>query len=537
LLFAFAGWLVGYRGEFLFENIGDSYITNKVPYVAYRAVPALMGSLTVPTVYWIMWESGYSVPACLTAAGIVLFDNAHIGQTRLILLDATLIFFMSLSILSYVRFYKLRHMAFSRKWWKWLLLTGTCMSCVISTKYVGAFTFFSIGVPVVFDLWSLLDINRRQGALTVAEFTKHFLARAAGLIVIPFLLYLFWFQVHFSILNRSGPGDDFMTPEFQQTLSDNIMNMQAVGIQYGDPITLKHKDTKVYLHSHPDRYPLRYEDGRISSQGQQVTGYPHNDTNNHWEIQPAYDFAAKKTTKVKNGDLIRLRHLITDTMLLSHDVASPYHPTNQEFTAITLDLADTTRFNDTVFELKVEGAKLGDEFRTMASQFKLIHNPTKVAMWTHTTPLPEWAFKQAEINGNKNTLQSSNIWYAEEIPGLPADHDRTQKEPRKVKHMNFFKKYFELQRAMFYHNNALTSSHPYSSFPIQWPFLLRGVSFWTENDTRQQIYFLGNPLGWWLTSSLLAVFAGIIGADQLALRRGLDVLDERKWPFCVSYPN
>jgi dolichyl-phosphate-mannose-protein mannosyltransferase len=134
-----------------------------------------------------------------------------------------------------------------------------------------------------------------------------------------------------------------MTPEFQQTLSDNIMNMQAVGIQYGDPITIKHKETKVYLHSHPDRYPLRYEDGRISSQGQQVTGYPHNDTNNHWEIQPAYDFAAKKNTKVKNGDLIRLRHLITNAMLLSHDVASPYYPTNQEFTAVTLDVADSDR--------------------------------------------------------------------------------------------------------------------------------------------------------------------------------------------------
>jgi dolichyl-phosphate-mannose-protein mannosyltransferase len=80
---------------------------------------------------------------------------------------------------------------------------------------------------------------------------------------------------------------------------------------------------------------------------------------------------------------------------------------------------------------------------------------------------------------------------------------------------------------MFFHNNALTSSHPYASQPISWPFLLRGVSFWTENETRQQIYFLGNPVGWWLASSLLAVFAGIVGADQLALRRGLDALDIR----------
>jgi dolichyl-phosphate-mannose-protein mannosyltransferase len=530
LLFAFAGWLVGYRGEFFFENIGDSYVTNKVPYVAYRSLPALQGALTVPVVFWTMWESGYSLPACVTAAGVVLFDNAHIGQTRLILLDATLIFFMALSLLCYVRFYKLRHIPFSRKWWKWLLLTGTCLSCVISTKYVGAFTFFSIGVPVLFDLWDLMNVQRRQGSLTIIEFGRHFAARIIGLIIVPFLLYLFWFQVHFAILNRSGPGDDFMSPEFQETLSDNIMTMQAVGIQYGDFITMKHKETKVYLHSHVDRYPLRYEDGRISSQGQQVTGYPHNDTNNYWEIQSAYDYPARKGQNVINGDVIRLRHLVTDTLLLSHDVASPYHPTNQEFTAVGHDVAHTERFNDTLFEIKIENGKPGQGFKTMSSQFKLIHFSTKVAMWTHTTPLPEWAFKQAEINGNKNTLQSSNVWYVEEIPGIPADSDRLVKEQKQTKSRAFLLKYLELQRSMFHHNNALTSSHPYASVPIQWPFLLRGVSFWTDNDTKQQIYFLGNPIGWWLASSLLAVFGGIIGADQLALRRGIDVLDSRKFP-------
>ncbi|KAJ9648441.1 Dolichyl-phosphate-mannose--protein mannosyltransferase 4 [Coniosporium tulheliwenetii] len=526
LLFALAGWLVGYNGEFLFDNIGDSYITNKVPYVAYRSLPALLGSLTVPTVFLIMWESGYSLPACVTAAGLVLFDNAHIGQTRLILLDATLIFSMALSVLCYVRFYKRRHAPFTRKWWKWLLLTGVALSCVISTKYVGVFTFFSIGVPVLIDLWDLLDINRRQGALSMPEFGKHFAARMTGLVIVPFLLYLFWFQVHFTILSRSGPGDDFMSPEFQETLSDNIMTMQSVGIDYFDSITMRHKDTKVYLHSHVDRYPLRYDDGRISSQGQQVTGYPHNDTNNQWQILPAKQLPAAAGQRVKNGDLVRFRHLVTDTILLTHDVASPYYPTNQEFTTVAPDVANGDRYNDTLFEIRIENGKAGQEFKTMASHFKLIHYPTKVAMWTHTTPLPDWAYKQAEINGNKNVQQSSNIWYVEEIPSLPADSDRLKLEPRKTKHVPFLKKYFELQRAMFYHNNALTSSHPYASFPISWPFLLRGVSFWTDNDTRQQIYFLGNPIGWWLASSLLAVFAGIIGADQLAVRRGIDALDD-----------
>lgn len=538
LLFALMGWFVGYDGHFHFDNIGDSYITNKVPYVAFRAMPALLGSLTVPTVFLIMWESGYSLPACIVSACLVLFDNAHIGQTRLILLDATLVYAMSVSVLFYVRFYKLRHEPFSRKWWKWLLLTGIALSCVISTKYVGVFTFFTIGSAVAIDLWGLFDVNRPQGMLSLPEFGKHFAARAVGLIIVPFLMYLFWFQVHFAILTRSGPGDDFMTPAFQETLSDNIMNAASVGIDYYDSIAIRHKETKTYLHSHPDRYPLRYDDGRVSSQGQQVTGYPFNDTNNIWQILPnkLFDPADQVAGQpVKAGDFIKLRHLVTDTFLLSHDVASPYYPTNQEFTTGTFEDTNGGRWNDTLFEIKVEGGKAKQQLKSMSGHFKLIHAPSRVAMWTHTTPLPDWGYKQAEINGNKNLQQSSNIWYVDEIPSIPKDSPRLVKEEKKVKKLPFLTKYIELQRAIFFHNNALTSSHPYASQPIQWPFLLRGVSFWTQNDTRQQIYFLGNPIGWWIASSLLAVFAGIVGADQLSLRRGIDSLDERKYFLTTTH--
>ncbi|KAI9825956.1 MAG: hypothetical protein M1826_006847 [Phylliscum demangeonii] len=528
LLFALMGWFVGYDGHFLFDNIGDSYIANKVPYVAFRAMPAFLGALTVPVVFLIMWESAYSLPACVVAASIVLFDNAHIGQTRLILLDATLVFAMSVSVLCYVRFYKLRHAPFGRKWWKWLLLTGISLSSVISVKYVGVFTFFTIGAAVAIDLWGLLDINRRQGALSLPAWGKHFGARVFGLIIVPFLFYLFWFQVHFAVLSRSGPGDDFMSPEFQQTLSDNVMAMNSYGVEYLDLVTIRHKDTKAYLHSHPDKYPLRYEDGRVSSQGQQVTGYPYNDTNNQWQIlpwQPSSDYEGI-SGPVRNGDLIKLKHMVTSTILLSHDVASPHYPTNQEFTTVSVEEASGTRHNDTLFELKIENGKGKQDLKSRSGHFKLIHHPTKVAMWTHTTPLPEWGFKQQEINGNKNAQQTSNIWFIEDLPSVPAGSERLKKEPKALKHMPFIRKWFELQRAMFFHNNALTSSHPYASQPFHWPFLLRGVSFWTKTDTREQIYFLGNPIGWWLASSVLAVFIGIMAADQLSLRRGIDVLDE-----------
>jgi dolichyl-phosphate-mannose-protein mannosyltransferase len=73
ILFAIVGWLVGYDGHFLFDNIGDSYTENQVPYIGLRALPALLGSLTVPVVFLIMRDSGYALVACIVAASLMLF--------------------------------------------------------------------------------------------------------------------------------------------------------------------------------------------------------------------------------------------------------------------------------------------------------------------------------------------------------------------------------------------------------------------------------------------------------------------------------
>lgn len=524
LFLAFAGWAIGYNGHFNFENIGDSYVKNNVPYVGLRAFPATLGALTVPVVFFTMKESGYGLPATLVATSLVLFDNAHIAEDRLILLDAMLVLGMASAIFCYVRFYKFRSNPFSYRWWKWLLMTGFSLSVVMSTKYVGLFTYVTIGLAVAIDLWDLLDIKR---GLTVKTLLDHFSARFVALIVVPFMFYLFWFWIHFSVLTRSGPGDEFMSTEFQETLSDNPLLLEARPINYYDTLTLVHKETKAYLHSHSENYPLRYEDGRVSSQGQQVTGYPYNDTNNNWQILPSEATPVEnRDRRVKNLDVIKLLHVNTNTFLLTHDVASPLYATNQEFTTVSAELAAGDRHLDTQFQIKLEGGNANTDLTTKAGLFRLQHMPTKVMMWTDKAPLPDWGHKQQEINGNKKPLDGANIWSAETIVGLN-DPSRLKIEPKKVTHKSFFSKWLELQGLMFYHNNKLTSSHPYATEPMTWPFLLRGVSFWTKDEGRNQIYLLGNPIGWWGTISLIAILCGVLAADQIMDRRGEVAINPR----------
>ncbi|KAJ3733211.1 glycosyltransferase family 39 protein [Lentinula guzmanii] len=519
LLFGLAGWFSGFDGHFQFENIGDSYTQNHVPYVGMRALPAILGSLTVPVVYAIMKQSGYSTVIAAFSAAIILFDNAHIAQSRLILLDATLIFFMSLTIYAYVRFQKLRYREFTTEWFSWLFATGFFMACTWGSKVNGVLTVATIGVAVLIDLWGILDYKRSP---SMDYFWKHFAARAIGLIVIPFTIYLSFFWVHFALLPTSGTGDSFMSPAFQETLAGNEMLLSAQEIRYYDTVTMRHKDSKVYLHSHVERYPLKYDDGRISSQGQQVTGYAHADENNNWQIIPTK--ALPETGRgriVRHNDMIQLLHVNTNTVLLTHDVASPLMPTNQEFTTWPRD--DTSRFNETLFQLSLIDAHDGEAWKSKSGYFRLVHGQTRVSMWTHSKQLPEWAFRQQEINGNKNPSEKTATWFVEDIIADETGQDpkeRTGHQPPKVpKKMNFFRKFGELQLLMLQHNAGLTASHPYASGPLNWPFLIAGISFWTENDPQKQIYLIGNLVGWWTCVVALSIYVGILGADLLSRRR------------------
>lgn len=145
-----------------------------------------------------------------------------------------------------------------------------------------------------------------------------------------------------------------------------------------------------------------------------MTGYAHDDLNNHWQIIPTK--ALPETGRgriVRHEDIIQLLHVSTQTLLMTHDVASPTMPTNEEFTTWPKD--DHTRHNDTLFHLRLLDANAGASWKTKSGHFKLVHVPTKVAMWTFPGQLPEWAFNQQEVNGKKEVSDRTTVWYANDI--------------------------------------------------------------------------------------------------------------------------
>lgn len=68
-----------------------------------------------------------------------------------------------------------------------------------------------------------------------------------------------------------------------------------------------------------------------------------------------------------------------------------------------------------MFQIRLADGVEGEAWKSKSGHFRLIHVPTKVAMWTHPKQLPDWAYKQQEINGNKNVNDKTAIWFVDTI--------------------------------------------------------------------------------------------------------------------------
>lgn len=234
-----------------------------------------------------------------------------------------------------------------------------------------------------------------------------------------------------------------MSLKFQETLVGNTKtfgsackNLLMVGVPYFANITIKHTDTGVFLHSHTHLIPLKHDDGRISSNGQQVNGYAHSDNNSQWSIEHIdmeykeqdtetfnnvvlSDIEKERNVRyVRHNDIIRLRHITTNSYLKTHDVASPLTQTNMEIIAATKEALDLKgKYNDSLWQVVMSDANSGSFVTSKKNPFKLISVPYNVAVFsTKKSVLPDWGYKMQEVNGRKDTTGKGGImWTVQEI--------------------------------------------------------------------------------------------------------------------------
>lgn len=346
---------------------------------------------------------------------------------------------------------------------------------------------------IAYDYWNLIP----RKTLSSTVLCIHLIIRIFVILSIICIIYLTVFYIHLTTLSKAGPHDSVMTSAFQASLDGGLASItkgQPLEVTHGSQITLRHTYGRAcWLHSHNHMYPLRYPDGRGSSHQQQVTCYSFKDVNNWWIVKKPErnDLVVTKPSEpIKHGDIIQLVHGITSRALNSHDVAAPMTPQSQEVSCYIDYNVSMPAQNFWKVEISNKDST-GDVWHAIQSQVRLIHVNTDYALKFSGRQLPDWGFNQHEIVADRLIDQTDSIWNVEEHRYTKSE-DQKQRErelinaemiPLQATTLNFWEKFVELQIKMLFSGQEGQNSHMYSSDPLDWPLMSRGIAYWVSNDS------------------------------------------------------
>ncbi|KAJ3130792.1 Protein O-mannosyltransferase 2 [Physocladia obscura] len=359
------------------------------------------------------------------------------------------------------------------------VLVGTALKtkCLEkSVKWVGLFVVAVVGLHTVNDLVSLLFESDFK--LTMAN------------TVLPIFVYLAAFQVHFAVLNKSGPGDSKMG-----SLSQEIAFGSEVQIRY-------HGAGGGLIHSHESNFPE-------GSKEQQITLYGFRADQNNRLIflnsKPGKtDVKAKKI--LRSGDIIRLEHKNSGKLMRSHNFESP---TSKIYREVSFGGSESVEDPLDLWRLLiVDDIKWKGPLRTLTTRFRLQHVASGCYLRADfLTKLPPWGYEQHEVACTlaKPTIFTSRnaLWNVEEHwndelpPGTRADYPRS-----------FFTFFMEDNADKILGNSMLVPEpgKPKSSIesePWEWPTLHASLQI---GGAGVMYKVLGTPMVWGGVTVALVVY-------------------------------
>ena len=390
------------------------------------------------------------------------------------------------------------------------------------------------------------------------ELFAHVAFRVFGLILLPCVVYMFSFYLHFLILENSGPGDAQMSSLFQANLRGTEVGKDSpLEIAYGSRATLKNMGYGGgLLHSHVQTYP----EGSLQ---QQITCYHHKDANNDWFFYPnrnEVEYQVDEELRYPgNKDVIRLIHAQTGRNLHSHPVAAPVTKGDYEVSCYGNATVGDAKDHWVVEVVRDAASRDYSKLRTLTTAFRLKHQELGCYLRAGNVNLPQWGFKQIEttcvktnnprdvythwnIESHTNERRKSlfSVVYQDKmlIIPVPAGNPGDYKSP-------FFQDFIHLNVAMMTSNNALVpdpdKQDDLASAAWQWPLLHVGLRMcsWSDDSklpgthlikevadsTKVVKYFLlGNPAVYWGSTASLGIFSLLLVFYLIRWQRGFNDL-------------
>lgn len=526
MLVGLSGYLAGYNGSWDFPS-GQEY-PEYIDYVKMRIFNATFGALMVPVAYYTMKEIGYNRKTTWLFTLMVCLETTYTTLARFILLDSMLLFFTTTTVLCFYRFHNINRdpeKAFTRKWFKWLILTGISIGCVDSVKMVGLFVTSLVGIYTIVDLWYLFgQVGKKKCSLPT--YISHWIARIFCLCIIPVIVFAICFKVHFDLLSGSGTGDATMSSLFQANLSNSTLSSGPRDVMTLDSsVTIKSQSlTGGLLHSHVQTFPE-------GSEQQQVTTYSHKDMNNDWIFELVRDDprnAVKEPHFVVDGMRVRVVHKSTGRNLHSHQIPAPVTKGVWEVSGYGDATVGDEKDNWVVEIVDQYGKEDKTVLHPLTTSFRLKHEVLGCYLGVSDNQLPAWGFRQGEVvcwpnpfKRDKRTWWNIEDHVNENLPAPP--------EGFKLPKTSFYKDFIQLNIAMMATNNALVpdteKQDDLASEWWQWPTLNVGIRLCGWSDENYKYFLIGSPATTWTSSVAIVGLIFIIAGYILRWQRQIDDFD------------
>ncbi len=233
MLFALAGLLGKVKPGFDFSVDRDYGDFN---YLALRSLTCLFGSLFIILIYFFVKEMGFSRRVAFLSGFLLLFDNALVVQSRFILMDVILVFFIFLSLYFFILSKK--YSPFSFKWYLFHILCGVSLGCAISVKLTG---FGALGIILIITFTELVFGKSKRELLSRTNL-KILSAKLIFVFLLPLLIYFIFFVIHFYLLSEpcsSNCGDVFKQYEVIDKLKTRALQMGTLKEVTGTTMVFK----------------------------------------------------------------------------------------------------------------------------------------------------------------------------------------------------------------------------------------------------------------------------------------------------------
>nr|AUE44560.1 dolichyl-phosphate-mannose-protein mannosyltransferase [Gloiopeltis furcata] len=216
----FGKMVIAYLGKFLGLIPGPRYtaIGEAIPVeqaFAARAPAALFGAFTVPIFYRVCRLLRLSMYASVLGALFIMFDMMHVIQSRITMVDSVLVFFTCLAFYSALLLWDAKNivvikgrsvtLANTAMVLLYLVLTGISCGLCVSVRWTA---FATPALIFTISLYGVSPFCREP--LNLLE-----LAVLYGMAIVS---YVGSFALFLTNVNNSGPGDGFMSVEFQKCL-------------------------------------------------------------------------------------------------------------------------------------------------------------------------------------------------------------------------------------------------------------------------------------------------------------------------------